>query len=82
MPKCKYARKMKSTVGGQKLEHCYCTSANGEYRSRYAGISRRNDVCVTGSSNAQREAGNDWTLCIGGKDWETGGTPSRCRYYS
>ena len=82
MPKCKFVKKMKSTVGGQKLEHCYCTSPRGSGRSRYSGISRSNGVNITGSSSAPKSDGNDWTLCVGGRCWQTGATPSKCRYYS
>ncbi|MCL1994662.1 MAG: hypothetical protein FWG63_00480 [Defluviitaleaceae bacterium] len=82
MPKCKYAKKMKSQVGGQTLEHCYCTSKNTQLRSKYSGISKRNDVYVQGSSNYPKEDGNYWTMCIGGKFWENGITPSKCGYYS
>ena len=80
--KCKYSKKMKSSVGGRSLEHCYCTSPRAKLRSKYEGIGSKNGRYVQGSSTGQKEPGNYWTLCIGGKYWENGLTPSQCGYYS
>ena len=78
-PKCKHAKLMTAPEEGKMF--CYCKSEGAKMRSRYAGVSRRNGEIVTGSSSAPKEPGNDWTLCVGGRCWQSGITPSKCRYY-
>ena len=82
MPKCKYAKQVKINLPGAKDTYCACKSSRAEVRRQYSGISRECDLPVMGSMGTPKKPGNWWTLCIGGKAFDTGVTPSKCDYYS
>jgi hypothetical protein len=81
MPKCKFAKQVKISLSGAKDTYCACKSQRAEVRNQYSGISRECGLPVMGSMSQSKKPGNWWTLCIGGKAFDTGVTPSRCDYY-
>ena len=81
MPKCKYAKEVKVSLSGIKDTYCACKSPNAEVRRQYCGITSECDMPVMGSMSTPKRPGNWWTLCIGGKAFDTGVTPSQCDYY-
>ena len=77
-PNCKYAKLMTDPEQGKMF--CYCESSKAPSFSRYAGVSRRNGVNVSGSSTDIGSGDNLWNLCVKGK--RGGRTDSQCPYYA
>lgn len=82
MPKCKYSKQVKVSFLSARDTYCACTSPSAEIRKQYCGISNECDLPVMGGMSAPKRKGNWWTLCIDGKAFDTGITPSKCDYYN